>query len=337
MLCFVFAALVVLLDQLFKRWVVITLMVGEETVVVNGLLNLLHVENSGAAFSILPDHRWLLAAISFVAALVLIAILLRYNEGFWGTLGLASVLGGAVGNLIDRVFHGYVVDMFRFPFMEFAIFNIADIFITLGMITFCIFFIITSFRSGGEKGEYEDSEQDEYENAAIEQYDRKNYQQEPQVHQTPEEVDYNKLFYEDQQAEKYPELDFDPPQQEYYEPVPEHFTPPQELFDSAPSQTSHYGAAAQQDYYGYSQGEPAYGEQVSDPVYYENPQDQSAYYGAAPLRRVYDESEMEPQGGETPTLEALNALASELSADDLLADYNIDDLLREYGFEDDNN
>jgi len=147
MLCFIFAVLVVLLDQFFKRWIVITLASGGETVLIKGIISLIYVENTGASFSILANQRWLLAAIALVAAIIISFILLRYTEGFWGTLGLAAVLGGTVGNLIDRVFHGYVIDMFRTLFMNFAIFNIADIFITLGFITFCIHFISSSFKS----------------------------------------------------------------------------------------------------------------------------------------------------------------------------------------------
>ena len=149
MLCFVFAALVVILDQLIKQWVVRTVPLYANQALIPGVLGLTHVENKGAAFSMLSDQRWLLAGISFVAVIILITILLRYNEGFWGTLGLAAVLGGAFGNLLDRVFNGYVVDMFKPLFVEFAIFNIADIFITLGGITFCVFFTIKSFRPSG--------------------------------------------------------------------------------------------------------------------------------------------------------------------------------------------
>jgi len=152
MLCFVFAALVVLLDQFIKHWIVIALPLNGDMDLIPGLVGLTHVENPGAAFTILADQRWLLAGIAFVAALVLIFILLRYNEGFWGTLGLAAVLGGAVGNLIDRVMNGYVVDMFVPLFINFAVFNVADIFITLGGITFCIFFIINSFRHPDRAG-----------------------------------------------------------------------------------------------------------------------------------------------------------------------------------------
>jgi len=148
MLCFLFAALIVVLDQFFKRWVTITLASGGETVIIENVISLIYVENTGAAFSILANQRWLLVGLAFIAAIVLIAILLRYTDGFWGTLGLAAVLGGTVGNLIDRVFNGYVVDMFRWTlFFEFAIFNIADIFITLGFITFCIHFIVTATKS----------------------------------------------------------------------------------------------------------------------------------------------------------------------------------------------
>ncbi|MCL1835150.1 MAG: signal peptidase II [Oscillospiraceae bacterium] len=155
MLCFVFSALVVALDQLFKHWIGILMETGgraAERVIIPGILSLTYTENYGAAFSILSGKRWLLAAIMFVCIIILIGILLRYNEGFWGTLGLSAILGGAVGNLVDRVFNGYVVDMFQFKFIDFAIFNVADIFITLGGITFCVFFVVTSFRrSGGEK------------------------------------------------------------------------------------------------------------------------------------------------------------------------------------------
>ena len=146
MLCFVFAALVVVLDQLLKRWVVLTLALREDMTLIPGVIGLTHEENPGAAFSILSNHRWLLVFIALIAAILLVAILLRYNDGFWGTLGLAAVLGGTVGNLIDRLFHGYVVDMFELYFMNFAIFNIADIFITLGGITFLVYFIMTAFR-----------------------------------------------------------------------------------------------------------------------------------------------------------------------------------------------
>jgi len=159
MLCFVFAALIVVLDQFFKRWIVLTLEIRElGPDIIPGVIGLTRWENDGAMLNILAGQKWLLAGVAFVAAIVFIAILLRYNEGFWGTLGLASVLGGTVGNLADRVFNdGAVIDMFKTQFINFPIFNIADIFITLGFATFCIHFIAVSLKA--EKSEAESSEE----------------------------------------------------------------------------------------------------------------------------------------------------------------------------------
>ena len=163
MLSFVFAGLAALLDQFFKRWSVIRLVEQMKTVecevtglipcncgieLIPGVIRLRYLENDGAMFGFMSGQRWVLVGVMLVSIVVLIFILLRYNEGFWGTLGLASVLGGAVGNFIDRVRFGYVVDMFEFEFVRFAVFNIADIFITLGAITFIISYIIATFRTG---------------------------------------------------------------------------------------------------------------------------------------------------------------------------------------------
>jgi len=166
MLCFLFAALIVALDQFFKHWILRTLDVGEiGPEIIPGVLGLTLWENDGAMLNILSGQQWLLAGIALAAAIVLIMILLRYNEGFWGTLGLAAVLGGTVGNLADRIFNdGKVVDMFRTLFVNFPIFNIADIFITLGFLTFLIHFIALSFKSGTNERTANDYDDDRYDN-----------------------------------------------------------------------------------------------------------------------------------------------------------------------------
>jgi len=181
MLCFLFAALIVALDQFFKHWITRTLDIGDVgPEVIPGLLGLTRWENDGAMLNILSGQQWLLAGIAFGAAVVLIMILLRYNEGFWGTLGLAAVLGGTVGNLADRIFNeGKVVDMFRTLFMEFPIFNIADIFITLGFITFLIHFIVLTV-----KGESKESPAgDYYEENYDDGYDDSEYNEFPESNQ----------------------------------------------------------------------------------------------------------------------------------------------------------
>jgi len=175
MLCFLFAALIVALDQFFKQWILRTLDVGDAgPVVIPGILRLTRWENDGAMLNILSGQQWLLAAIAFAAAVVLIMILLRYNEGFWGTIGLAAVLGGTVGNLADRIFNdGKVVDMFQTIPVRFPIFNIADIFITLGFLTFLIHFIFITLKSEkadkadkaeryAEGGDYDENGEQDY-------------------------------------------------------------------------------------------------------------------------------------------------------------------------------
>ena len=307
MLCFVFAALVVLLDQFFKRWVVITLYSGGEKVIIPGILNLIYVENSGAAFSILPNQRWLLAGVVFVIVLILITILLRYNEGFWGTLGLASVLGGAVGNLIDRVFHGFVVDMFKTTFMDFAIFNIADIFITLGGLTFCVFFIISSARSVGLKEDAPEQEPEQEEEYIEEQYGVNDFPQAPVEELPPEpkeEIDYSKLFYTDAVPDDLPEPDFAPPA-DFSAPPPDFSEPPAEFLETA------------QELFA----------SVPEPQVYraQEPPGFVAQEPPSPAR--------ESQGDDSPAPGAVDTLKSELT--ELVDGYNLDDLLREYGFEDD--
>jgi len=216
MLCFVFAALIVALDQFFKHWITRTLDIGEiGPEVIPGVMGLTRWENDGAMLNILSGQQWLLAGIAFVAAIVLIMILLRYNEGFWGTIGLAAVLGGTIGNLVDRVFNaGKVVDMFRTLFIEFPIFNIADIFITLGFITFLIHFIAVSFNA--EKNERAKAEYDNEE--YYEEHEDGDYDEFPEIdsilssqanNEANQYDDYNHEQYNDRQ---FPEPQFPEPQ-----------------------------------------------------------------------------------------------------------------------------
>jgi len=186
MLCFLFAALIVALDQIFKHWVVRYWEVQNLTIgdtgpeIIPGVLGLTLWENDGAMLNILSGQQWLLAGIAFCAAIVLVMILLRYNEGFWGTLGLASVLGGTVGNLFDRLFNdGRVIDMFRTLFINFPIFNFADIFITLGFLTFLIHFIALSFKTAKNEADHGDIDYDDYED--YEEHEELTYDEFPEI------------------------------------------------------------------------------------------------------------------------------------------------------------
>ncbi len=120
-------------DQLVKYLVLRNISVGEHIVLIPGVVELTHVDNTGAAFSLLSNYTWVLALVSLVVSVVLAAALFK---GFFkhplGKAVLSVLLAGAVGNLIDRVFRGYVVDMINVLFVNFAVFNVADICVVAG-------------------------------------------------------------------------------------------------------------------------------------------------------------------------------------------------------------
>lgn len=136
------AAAVVGADQLVKHLVVAHIAPGGTASFLPGLVRLTFVKNTGAAFSILTGQRWPLAVITLaVVALIVFAVARRYVTHPFGVLTLAAITGGAVGNLIDRLRLGYVVDMFEFEFFRFPVFNVADIFLTCGAVALCFYII----------------------------------------------------------------------------------------------------------------------------------------------------------------------------------------------------
>jgi len=143
------AALIAVADRLVKLFVVKNIALGESLPFLKGILELTYVRNSGAAFSMLQGMRWILAVITVVAiAAIFYVIFKKVFKSPWERWALAAIAGGAVGNLIDRVAYGYVIDMFRTTFVNFAVFNVADIFVTLGGIVFCVYL---AFFSGKEE------------------------------------------------------------------------------------------------------------------------------------------------------------------------------------------
>ena len=130
----------VALDQGVKLWTVANLELYESAPLIPGLVELLYVQNTGGGFSILREHTWLLTLLS--AVLVVIVALLVARRFITGRLGLVAatlVLAGGIGNLIDRVALGYVTDMFQTTFMDFAVFNVADSCLTIGVVLLVIY------------------------------------------------------------------------------------------------------------------------------------------------------------------------------------------------------
>lgn len=148
MLYAIVAILALILDQAVKYWTTanIVLNTGEKALI-PGFLRLTNVHNDGAAFSILEGQRWffVVLCIVFVAVVtyMLVKNVIKSAPARWTAV---LVMAGAVGNCIDRIINGYVVDMFEFEFLifgkPFPVFNVADIFITVCGILFCIFFLL---------------------------------------------------------------------------------------------------------------------------------------------------------------------------------------------------
>lgn len=148
---------VVLLDQVTKAMVVGAIKF-KSSVALLPILEIVYLENRGAAFSILHDaagwQRWFFITLALVVSVVLMVWLrrIRTPEQTILAIGLSLVLGGALGNAIDRVWHGYVVDFLYFHWRDwdFPAFNVADTAISLGAA--CL--LIDAFReSGGQKKE----------------------------------------------------------------------------------------------------------------------------------------------------------------------------------------
>ncbi len=125
----------VCLDQLTK-WLAVIYLEGQPSFPLwKDVLHFTFVKNEGAAFGMLKDHRWVFMLFSTVA-IVGIGI---YLFGFcrkktpWMTVPLAMIVGGGIGNMIDRVALGYVIDFIDFTLIDFAVFNVADSFVTVGV------------------------------------------------------------------------------------------------------------------------------------------------------------------------------------------------------------
>ena len=143
MLYAVLVVALVALDQLVKFLVRANIDLGEGVPFLPHILQLTYVKNTGAAFSLFEEHTWILTLVSLAASILLAVLLIKkvFPHPF-AMVCLSVVLAGAVGNLIDRAFLGYVTDMFQTLFMNFAVFNVADICVVCGGIAFCTYYLL---------------------------------------------------------------------------------------------------------------------------------------------------------------------------------------------------
>lgn len=158
MIYFFISAVIILADFIAKRIVLAQLKEVSTVPLWNGVFHLTYVENRGAAFGILQNQKWFFIVLTAIVLAVVIYVALRqkFKHPILCT-ALSLLAGGAVGNLIDRVVYGYVVDFLDFCLIDFPVFNIADIFIVIGAILLAIYFI---FFDKEEEKETEKNEQD---------------------------------------------------------------------------------------------------------------------------------------------------------------------------------
>jgi signal peptidase II len=163
------AAVTVLIDQVSKTVVVGTMTEGEEVTVINHFFYLIFVRNAGAAFSMVSGQTWIFSILAVLVIGVIIWAIRRIHSRAWAVV-FGLLLGGTIGNLIDRLFRepgfgvGHVIDFLNLPWLMPAIFNVADIAISAAAVTFVILVLLgiglngkrsrnsESLGSNGERG-----------------------------------------------------------------------------------------------------------------------------------------------------------------------------------------
>lgn len=139
--------LLIAIDQITKYIALINLKPISSTVFIKGFMDFTFVENRGAAFGILEGQRWFFVVITVIISVAIIYAFLKLpnkKEYMYLRVSLVLILSGAIGNVIDRFFRGYVVDFFEFTFINWPVFNVADIYVVVGtmLFAFLLLFVI---------------------------------------------------------------------------------------------------------------------------------------------------------------------------------------------------
>lgn len=145
---------VVFLDQLTKWLTVINLDLGETFPVIEGVFHFTYRQNTGAAFSLFdePDQRWIFMTISAVAIVAMLVYLVINRRGSkLLCVALSFVIGGGIGNMIDRCLLKYVVDFIDVRLINFAVFNVADSFVCVGVGLMALYIILDEVHSAREE------------------------------------------------------------------------------------------------------------------------------------------------------------------------------------------
>lgn len=138
----VIMAVLILLDQLSKLFAIYTIKPAGQLDFIPHILNLVYLENTGAAFSMFDGARIFL--LLFTGAVLVVASIALYRDLLqdkFANICLLFIVAGGWGNFIDRLFRGYVVDYFNCLFIDFPVFNVADCYVTCGVIVLIVYML----------------------------------------------------------------------------------------------------------------------------------------------------------------------------------------------------
>ena len=136
-------SILLIIDQITKLLINTKMTLNQEIIIIPKVLSLLYVKNTGAAFSMLQDNTIFLTVINALFIIVLhLLIKKEKNLSKFSCLSLGMIMGGMFGNLLDRIIHHSVIDFIYISIINFPIFNIADMGITIGVVLLIISFII---------------------------------------------------------------------------------------------------------------------------------------------------------------------------------------------------
>lgn len=121
-------------DQILKNWIVANIQLGDTEKIWPNFLSLTYIKNDGAAWSSFSGQQWFFLVLTPIVLVVALWFLWKKMAQNWYFIGLTLIIAGALGNFIDRIRQGFVVDMFQTEFINFPIFNIADILLSVGFV-----------------------------------------------------------------------------------------------------------------------------------------------------------------------------------------------------------
>ena len=149
-------AFIVFIDQFTKQLVENNMELNDQLTVIKGFFELCYVRNKGASFGMLANARWIFLVVTIIVIIILIVLLsLDYFKSKFADISLVFILAGGIGNMIDRIFLGEVIDFFRFQIKLFDfIFDVADVFVFFGTIMFIVYYFFYYDRNN-EKTKYE--------------------------------------------------------------------------------------------------------------------------------------------------------------------------------------